>query len=109
MWNKIKGLFKLSQKEYACNVYRTAAEYKIITESKTNTGLFMEYEPIFIISISSPKEKKNKYLAYIQTLVDIMVPIVLFLLQLIFLLNIDYILNHKNKAELYLLDRKSVV
>ena len=103
MWNKIKRLFKLSQKEYACNVYRTAAEYKIITESKTNTGLFMEYEPIFIISISSPKEKKNKYLAYIQTLVDIMVPIVLFLLQLIFLLNIDYILNHKNKAELYLL------
>ena len=40
MWNKIKGLFKLSQKEYACNAYRTAAEYKIITESKTNTGLF---------------------------------------------------------------------
>ena len=38
MWNKIKGLFKLSQKEYACNVYRTVAEYKIITESKTNTG-----------------------------------------------------------------------
>lgn len=57
MWNKIKGLFKLSQKEYACNVYRTAAEYKIITESKTNTGLFMEDEPIFIISISSPEQE----------------------------------------------------
>ena len=57
MWNKIKGLFKLSQKEYACNVYRTATEYKIITESKTNTGLFMEDEPIFIISISSPEQE----------------------------------------------------
>ena len=57
MWNKIKGLFKLSQREYACNVYRTAVEYKIITESKTNTGLFMEDEPIFIISISSPEQE----------------------------------------------------
>lgn len=49
------------------------------------------------------KDKRNKHLAYIQTLVDIMVPIVLFLLQLIFLLKIDCILNQKNKAELYLL------
>ena len=49
------------------------------------------------------KDKRNKHLAYIQTLADIMVPIVLFLLQLIFLLKIDCILNHKNKAELYLL------
>ena len=57
MWNKIKGLFKLSPKEYACNVYRTATEYKIITESKTNTGLFMEDEPIFIISISSLEQE----------------------------------------------------
>ena len=32
MWNKIKGLFKLSPKEYASNVYRTAAEYKIIKD-----------------------------------------------------------------------------
>lgn len=48
------------------------------------------------------KDKRNKHLAYIQTLVDIMVPIVLFLLLLIFLLKIDYILDHKNKAELYL-------
>ena len=48
------------------------------------------------------KDKRNKHLAYIQTLVDIMIPIVLFLLLLIFLLKIDYILDHKNKAELYL-------
>ena len=48
------------------------------------------------------KDKRNKHLAYIQTLVDIMIPIVLFLLLLIFLLKIDYILDHKNKAALYL-------
>ncbi|MDO4230322.1 MAG: hypothetical protein Q4C98_10945 [Capnocytophaga sp.] len=61
MWNKIKSLLKVQSKTYACSIYRTDAEYKIITESKTDTGLFMADTPVYIIPISvSEKELSDK-------------------------------------------------
>ena len=35
----------------ACVIYKTEKEYKIVTESESNTGLGLEDEPIFILPI----------------------------------------------------------
>ncbi|GET46196.1 hypothetical protein [Capnocytophaga felis] len=52
MWNIIKKTFNFEKKIKSCGIYKTQEYYKIITESQSETGLFLSQSPIFILPIN---------------------------------------------------------
>lgn len=59
MWNKIKSILKKENfvKIKACDIYKTLKEYKIVTLSTSDTGLFLADVPTFILPITISKDE----------------------------------------------------